>query len=313
MERMLSIVIPVRNGAATLGPLLDKLLDLRPPAGWRVEIVVGYQESNDGTLEILVNRGVRVVHCCGTGPSANRNAAVAASCGELLYFLDADACPLDDDFLSRLVQAAGRWHELGALGGPILIEPAQRNHPVALGDHYACWFCWHPHRPSGESFFQPSANLLIPRSVYLAAGGFAEDVQVLEDFDLECRIKQLGLKIYFDRSISITHHARSTLWRSWRHSWHWGVPVRETLYQRIERRYAFADQPRWFWINLPRLFLRRLFFVSIEAFRDCWWRTMICYPFLVATLAAWALAVAFGGRSRGAADRPSAQRLRRCA
>lgn len=294
MNRIISVIIPVKNGAKTIGALLDRLLTLSPPVGWTVEIVVGYQDSDDGTAAILKDRNVCVAHCAGTGPSANRNAAVARSRGELLYFIDADACPVGNDFLQKLIHSAQRLDALGGLGGPILIDPAQRNHPIALADHYACWFCWHPHRDSGESFFQPSAHLLVPRSVFESSGGFDEDLRVLEDFDLQCRIKQLGLRVYFDRSIAITHHARPTLSASWRHSWYWGAPAREGFYCRIPSRYPLVDHPRLFWINFPWLFFKRTVAVSSEALTHSWWRTLICFPFLLATVAAWTLAATFG-------------------
>ncbi|HUS38693.1 MAG TPA: glycosyltransferase [Pirellulales bacterium] len=381
-KRILSVIIPVRNGAGTIGRLLGKLLRQQQPTGWETEIVVGYQQSSDDTLSILEqyhqNAAVKVVPCAGEGPSANRNAAVQQSRGELLYFIDADAVPIEDEFFVRLIDAAGQCEEsgkrpadkiparsaseesvspgaslalraglcgnprtmglrsrrlgahlsddglgvpsygmspapaptkpgvsrsfsFGGLGGPILIDPAQRNNPVALADHYACWFDWHAHRRSGESFFQPTVHLLVPRAVFDAVGGFDERLRVLEDFDFECRIKDLGLKIYFDQTVPIAHEARGSLFNSWRHSWYWGRPAREQFYQRVDHSYRFADRPRLFWLNLPRLYWRRLHVVAAAAAAHSKWRAFYCLPFLAATVFAWALAAAVG-RTQPPAD-----------
>lgn len=356
-DRILSVIIPVRNGAATIGRLIDNLLQQQQPTGWEIEIVIGYQDSSDDTLSILESYdqadALKIVLCDGEGPSANRNVAVQHARGELLYFIDADAVPIGNDFLIRLIAAAescedpesppvieargsflnpepnalvanppwrasgvrlrtdvatqpaasavgsiwtgvSRPFSFGGLGGPILIDPAQGNNPIALADHYACWFDWHAHRGSGESFFQPTVHLLVPRAVFDAVGGFDEHLRVLEDFDFQCRIKDLGLKIYFEQTIPIAHEARGTLLSSWRHSWHWGRPARQQFYQRVESSYRFADRPRLFWLNLPRLFLRRLLVVASTAAAHSKGSTLYCLPFLVATVFAWALGTACG-------------------
>ena len=198
-------------------------------------------------------------------------------------------------FFNRLVETAASLDDFGAFGGPILIEPSQNKNPIALADHFACWFVWHPHRPSGPSFFQPSVNLVVPRKIYDTVGNFNEKMHVLEDFEFLQRVKRRGWEIFYDNSLAVTHWARATLADTLRHSWRWGLPVRERFYAQLpEKRFPYLDRPNIFWVNLPIIFLSRLRQVGRQSWRKSHAQTLYCFPILAATVFAWAAAVAFG-------------------
>jgi GT2 family glycosyltransferase len=295
-DRVLSIVIAVRNQARPLRRLLARLRTLRTPPGWQVEVICVYTPSGDDTLSVLEQSGFKIVHNSAIGLSVARNTGVAAARGELLYFTDADACPVGDDFLLRLVAAADRFEGFGAFGGPILLHPRQRWNPVALGDHLACWFNWHPTRRTKETtLFQPTVSLVMRRAVFEAVGGFDPGLRVLEDFEIESRVLQRRLPIYFVQDLAVTHEARGSLWRSWRHSWYWGAPFRSAFLEKTPD-YGLphpVDSGR-FWRNLPYLYRRRL----RRVFRNAWGLsrgdTLIAAPFIAATVFAWALAAVLG-------------------
>lgn len=297
--RVLSVIIPVKNGAATLPALLDALARQVTPPGWQVEIVAGYTESRDGTRRILEERKVIVAESRKPGPSAGRNAAVAKARGALLYFIDADAAPVGDDFLARLVRIAGtldRRGRLGGFGGPILLDPGQGANPVALGDHFACWFNWNEARRSERTvLFQPTVSLAMPRAVYQALGGFDEDILILEDFELQARLLKRGLRLYFINELRVSHHARGTLLKSWRHSWSWGTPYQANYLARAKGRpLPFPLGSRLFALNLPVIFWRRMRLVMRAARRVGPRAALLAAPFTAATVFAWALAVVVG-------------------
>ena len=126
--RTLSVIIPARNAARTISALLDAVLELSMPTGWDKEIIVGYTESSDETLQLIRDRPVKCAINDTIGPAAARNAAAKFATGELLYFIDADACPIGSVFFVRLIDSASRRAqagELGGFGGPILLAPAQ--------------------------------------------------------------------------------------------------------------------------------------------------------------------------------------------
>lgn len=295
-DMVLSIIIPTRNQARTLVPLLEALQRLKTPHGWTVEIVAGYYESHDHTLDVLQRNGIRIAYAPEVGPGAGRNAAAGLSRGDLLYFLDSDARPVGEDFLIRLVRIAGRLGGFGAFGGPILLPPEQRWNPVAVADHFACWFNWHERRPSQRTrLFQPSVSLVIPRAVYQSVGGFDDRIRVFEDYEMQRRILKRHLPIYFVREFPVTHCARGAPWRSWRHSWYWGGPFRETYLKKVpDYPLRFPLGSRLFALNVPGLYARRMRMVLRSAWHVSRWQTCYAFPFTAATVLAWVLAVAFG-------------------
>lgn len=86
----LSVVIPVRDDAATLGAAIDSVLT--GADGLLEVIVVDDGSRDDACARVATDRGepVRLVRQPGRGPAAARNAGVRAARGELVGFLDAD-------------------------------------------------------------------------------------------------------------------------------------------------------------------------------------------------------------------------------
>lgn len=304
--RTLSIIIPVRNMAATVRILLDRLKTLRVPKGWDVEIIVAYTDSTDDTVAVLQAYDVQIVQSKQIGPGAARNEAVRKCRGDLLYFVDADACPVGDDFLERLVQTAVRLGRFGAFGGPILLDSAQRCNPVALADHFACWFNWSARRPTQRTaLFQPSVNLAVARKVFDALGGFDQNLRVLEDFELQQRLLQNKLPIFFVHELAVTHVARGSLLRSWRHSWYWGGPFRSVLLSDLARgKLRHPVGSRLFFANAPRLFFGRMHLVLRSAWRVSRWQTCMSFVFLAATVWIGTLAT-ICGPDQPRPDRPA--------
>lgn len=294
--RLLSIVIPVRNQGRTLKTLIETLRRLKGPPGWAVEIIPVYTNSRDDTLKVLQESGLPFVTCEEIGVSAARNTGAKHARGALIYFIDADACPVGDDFFVQLVTIALKLRHFGGFGGPILLQPRQSWNPVAVGDHWACWFNWSAKRPSQRSaLFQPTVSLVMPKAVFEILGGFDPAVRVLEDFDLEQRMMRRGLPVYFMNSLAVTHEARDSPWRSWRHSWYWGGPFRSTyLAQNPKYGHWFPLGHRLFALNLPLIFWRRMRLVLRAAWANSKWQTCYGFLFIAATVFAWALAVICG-------------------
>jgi glycosyltransferase involved in cell wall biosynthesis len=100
-----SVVIPVFNGAATVGRAIASALaqrsdsdsaacgaDANQALANQIEVIVVNDGSTDATAEILTGFGarIRVIDQPNRGPAAARNAGAAAARGEYLAFLDAD-------------------------------------------------------------------------------------------------------------------------------------------------------------------------------------------------------------------------------
>jgi glucosyl-3-phosphoglycerate synthase len=112
-----AVILPARQVAQTIGPILDRLLPLRE-AGLIDELLVVDADSPDGSAAIARERGVEAVSesalaselgpCLGKGDAMWRAARAVES--DLLVFLDADTAGFDAGFLTGML-------------GPILLEP----------------------------------------------------------------------------------------------------------------------------------------------------------------------------------------------
>lgn len=301
--RILSIIIPVRNQPETLDALLTSLDAQHIPSGWEVEVICVDNDSTDNTANVIKAHNTVYLLETTLGPSIARNSGVAVSAGELLWFIDADAVPLGNDFLQKLVQTADELGDFGGFGGPILLPQSQRNNPVAFADHMACWSAWNQWRPTEKSGFQPT-SFVVRRAVFDEVGGYDTNIRVLEDWDLQLRIENSrALKegegapqrpIWFVNSMAVAHSARSSLARTLKHSWYWGLPSREGWLERSGLPVVRYERPFRRWLALPGLFLLRARHPVYVAWRTSRIRTLISAPFLLLTLLVWAVAVIVG-------------------
>ena len=108
-----SVIVPARDAAATLGGTLDALAAQELDDD--LEVIVVDDGSGDATAAIAEAHPVAtVVRQARAGPAAARNAGVAASRGALLAFTDADCRPqpgwlaAGSEALARLDLAQGR-------------------------------------------------------------------------------------------------------------------------------------------------------------------------------------------------------------
>lgn len=91
--RRTTVLLPARNEAGTLGPILRDLAGLTA-SGLVDEVLVVDSRSSDGTAAVAREAGVRVVEVPADGPDLGKGGAMraglAAMTGDLGVFLDAD-------------------------------------------------------------------------------------------------------------------------------------------------------------------------------------------------------------------------------
>lgn len=174
-----SVVLPAREVADTIGPILDALASARA-AGVVDELLVIDAASADGTADVALAHGARVVQesavlpehgrACGKGDALWR--ALAVTAGDVVVYLDSDTENFDARFL------------LGLLG-PLLQEPRVSlvkgafRRPFKVGEHTT---------PDGggrvtELVARPLLNLHLPQLagfVQPLAGEFAGRRELLE-------------------------------------------------------------------------------------------------------------------------------------
>jgi glycosyltransferase involved in cell wall biosynthesis len=176
----LSVIIPTLNEASQLPNLLDALQSqTRPPD----EIIVADAGSKDGTAELALARGARVVP--GGMPGPGRNAGARAAQGDIFLFLDADVLP-HPDFLELALDEFERDGYAVAtcpseslsddLSDKIIVEATNLYLQIIL-----------PVSPRAPGFC-----IFSRRSVHQAIGGFDETLKMSEDHDYVRRAAQQG-------------------------------------------------------------------------------------------------------------------------
>jgi len=196
-EPAVSVVVPARNAAETIGDTLAALArqDLRDP----YEIVVVDDGSDDGTAELAESAGgaVRVIRSERRGPGPARNAGANASRAPVLAFTDADCVPTPGWLTAGLA----------ALGDADLVQGRVEPDPGAhLGpfDH-TVWVV-------GESGLYETANLFVRRDLFDRLGGFEDFLgarigkPLAEDVWLGWRARRAGARTAFS-SDALVHHA----------------------------------------------------------------------------------------------------------
>jgi peptidoglycan/xylan/chitin deacetylase (PgdA/CDA1 family) len=184
-----SVVIPARDAAATLGETLESL-SAQTFQGW--EAIVVDDGSVDATPRIAAEAAahdgrIRLARHAGRGVGAARNAGIGLARGGLLLFLDADDL-LHPHHLARLT-AALEGGEGAALCGWRLAVPDGR-----LGPARSC--------PEGRGLFELLAthcafaihSCLVRRELVEEVGGFDPGLATCEDWDLWQRIARTGAR-----------------------------------------------------------------------------------------------------------------------
>lgn len=180
-----SLVATVKDAAPFVGDFLASIeAQTRPPD----EVVIVDGGSTDGT-QALLRRAPRatVLEEPGANIARGRNLAVAAAAHDVIAVSDAD-CVLAPDWLERVVRPVEDGAEV-AVGF---------YRPLARGFFQACAAAVSIKerdevRPGA---FLPSArSLAFRRSVFEAAGGFPEWMEIGEDMYLNHRWRALGVRM----------------------------------------------------------------------------------------------------------------------
>lgn len=193
-----SVVVPTRDRPGSLATCLAALGRLQGD-GRREIVVVDDGSVTAARVEELVAEtpGATLVRLPGNGPSAARNAGVAASSGAIVCFTDDDCAP-EPGWAAALVAAI----EAGAdvAGGRTL--PGRGRDPLLQASET---IVAHVRDASGGSFL-PTNNLAARRSVLLEHP-FDERYPIAagEDRDWCARVVDAGARLVFEPGAVVAH------------------------------------------------------------------------------------------------------------
>jgi cellulose synthase/poly-beta-1,6-N-acetylglucosamine synthase-like glycosyltransferase len=215
----ISIVVPIRNEEATIERLARSLLDQDYPHD-RYEILMCDGGSTDRTHAIL--RGVdttgriRVLDNPGRTAPAALNVAIAAARGEIVTRVDGHSY-VASDYLSRIVAVMEESGE-AVVGGPVRMDadtPFRRALVEALYAKIAVGAV--PYRTlQTRTYVESLQTGSFKRSVLEHVGPFDESLAVVEDLDMNTRIRKAGYKLLLDPSIRFWYLPRPSLGALWR-------------------------------------------------------------------------------------------------
>ncbi|MBE3590588.1 MAG: glycosyltransferase [Firmicutes bacterium] len=207
---VVSFVIPARNEAALVTRALESVRAQAAAlvgSGSAVEAVVVDNGSEDGTADAVLrfmeahpDLAVRLVHEPQPGRSRAKNRGAQEARGEVLVFLDADSRAAPD-----LAAWVARRARLGAIAESVRVT-ADSTRP---GERFFFDLLEFGKRHLGvraQMFF-------CRREVFLALGGFREDLHLAEDKEFLERVEAAGYPVgHLDRSWIATSPRRLRRW-----------------------------------------------------------------------------------------------------
>ncbi len=207
MNPRVTLVIPCRDGAATIGPCLASVAPMLQ-RGLLARILVVDDGSTDGTADVARGfAGVEVLPGLGRGAGSARNIGWRAASTELIWFIDAD-CVAEPDALERLVAhldaeaaGAGPGGKIAAVGGSYgNMRPgsllARLIHEEIVARHAAM---------PEEVEFLATFNVLYRRDALVDVDGFDERYLKGQDAELAYRVRRNGWRLRFERASIVRH------------------------------------------------------------------------------------------------------------
>jgi len=203
-----SIIIPVRNGSATIADCLRALL--RQDFDARYEIIVVDDGSTDDTAEIVKRfKGVKLIKQPPSGPAIARNTGAKNAKHEIVVFTDADCIPKKDWLKEMLkpfanskvaaVQGAYKTRQRSLIARFVQTEIEYRYNKM-LRSRTIDWI--------------GSYSAAYRRRIFLREQGFNEKFPKAsgEDPELSYRLQKKGYKLVFNPKAIVYHrHPESLL------------------------------------------------------------------------------------------------------
>lgn len=174
---MISIIIPTYNEAQHIAQTIRQTHAAN--GQHEIEIIVTDGNSTDDTVAIARSCGARTVISNYKGRAVQMNKGASVARGEIYYFLHADSIP-PVDFTTHILNA----HQKGVISGCF-----------RLAFDYEHWFlkinCWFTRFDINAVRFGDQ-SLFVTKEVFQKAGGFREDLLMMEDQEIIPRIKKHG-------------------------------------------------------------------------------------------------------------------------
>lgn len=168
-----TIILPAKNEADSLRLLLPRLKAVAAAMGRESEIIIVDDGSTDGTRELCLAQGVRVVsHPYSSGNGAAIKSGARAAKGELLALMDADG-QHDPELIPRLLEKLDEGYDM-VVGARTAADHAG-THRLAANSFYNWFASWMVGRPVPDltSGLRVARAERFRRFLYLLPNGFS--------------------------------------------------------------------------------------------------------------------------------------------
>ncbi len=217
------MIIPVRNGAGSLPPLLESL-GRQTLGRERFEVIVVDNASSDDTASVAGAHGANVVSEPVANRSRARNRGAAAASAPLYAFTDAD-CIADPGWLEALLGCAGA---APLVAGEVRVRVRER--PNAIERFERLWRFGQ--RTWVEQGWAATANLLVRRDAFEAIDGFDPSWRHIgEDADFCFRARAGGHSLAFCPAAVVDHVGERELRPFLRRFFLHGYSVNQAFYR----------------------------------------------------------------------------------
>jgi O-antigen biosynthesis protein len=234
----ISVVVCTYNGQATLANCLEGLRALDYPD---FEVIVVNDGSTDSSEEIAKRYDCRLITTENRGLANARNVGMEEATGEIVAYLDDDACP-DPHWLSHLaVSFLGSAH--AGVGGP--------NIPPPNGDAVADCVANAPGGPihvllsDREAEHIPGCNMAFWKASLEAIGGFDPQFRIAgDDVDICWRLQNEGWTVGFNAGAAVGHQRRDSVRAYLRQQYEYGK-AEALLERKWPDRYNHVGHASW--------------------------------------------------------------------
>ncbi|HVL48234.1 MAG TPA: glycosyltransferase [Candidatus Thermoplasmatota archaeon] len=224
-----SILLPTKNA----GPLLARVLAqiFAQKTRHRFEVIVADSGSTDGTLQLLLEFPITVVHVppAEFNHGGTRNLLASHARGEYLVFLTQDAVPADEHWLERLVEPLARGDAVGAYARQVPRADTDPINAFFLDEMYPATSRVQYLNGQGltlDTVRFSNASSAMKRSVW-AATPFRPDIIMAEDQDWSVRVLKGGGRIAYVAESRVEHAHHYTLGETFKKYFDSGVSYRE--------------------------------------------------------------------------------------
>ncbi|MBX3237392.1 MAG: glycosyltransferase [Nitrospiraceae bacterium] len=221
-----TVIVPVYNGADTIGECLESLLR-QSEQGPACEILVVDDASRDSTPTVVARyplvRAIRQE--VNAGPAAARNRGAREATGDIILFTDADCVP-GEGWLREMLRSFGDPLVMGVKG----VYRTKQRELTARVIQLEFEYKYRKLAAQSAIDFIDTYSAGYRRAVFLEFGGFdtAFPVPSTEDIDLSFRVAAKGHLLVFNPSAYVFHRhpagVADYLKRKFRYAY-WGMLV----------------------------------------------------------------------------------------